>query len=670
MRKTMRKAAVSMKAKERILALLLSTAMLLSVMPPVSAMAESTAAPAALTFTDSYDIPTSTVGTTISINVSPWVSGGTPPYSFAATGGTLPASLNMNNGKIEGTLKLSDAGSFTITATDSASPTAATASITIAYGAVTTDPTVPDMLRNFAAVPGGTGEISLSWTALADIGSATITKYEVSSDGGISWNNANTIASHTVTGLTNGTAYTFQVRAVNSVGAGAEATLTATPSEPVYGVSLDVSGTHLFPQAMAGYGAQTPLAVAVTNEGNRATGPLAVELSGMDSGSFTLSTAAIADIAIGGSAIFTVAPNTGLAPGTYSDTVMVSGANSIPATFQISFTVTAPPPGHTHTFGTNWKFDETNHWHACTADDGAISNEAAHIASEWIIDQAATEAEAGSRHKECTVCAYVMQTEAIPATGGGQDPDPGPSYSHRTLTDPDTGVKVSGSFTSGAKLEVKDRLLHQAGDCDVCDDIRERQEKGELIVLFDIGLKSGSYTGDLDVEIPVEAKYNGQEVLIIHCKDKVLESRTVTVSGGVAKSTFSSLSPFAVALQPSGTSAITGLPDDYTLLVGQSVSWTPAPVGGSWSYDKDLLSMTQGGDTYTFKGLKAGQATATYTVGGVPFTVTITINSATIPPAGHTANPLPWLLGMLAALAGCAALLLWRKRGCTRQRKG
>ena len=524
------------------------------------------------------------------------------------------------------------------------------------------------MLRNFAAVPGGTGEISLSWTALADIGSATITKYEVSSDGGISWNNANTIASHTVTGLTNGTAYTFQVRAVNSVGAGAEATLTATPSEPVYGVSLDVSGTHLFPQAMAGYGAQTPLAVAVTNEGNRATGPLAVELSGMDSGSFTLSTAAIADIAIGDSAIFTVAPNTGLAPGTYSDTVMVSGANSIPATFQISFTVTSPTPGHIHTFGTNWKFDETNHWHACTADDGAISNEAAHIASEWIIDQAATETEAGSRHKECTVCAYVMQTEAIPATGGGQDPDPGPSYSYRTLTDPDTGVKVSGSFTSGAELEVKDRLLHQAGDCDVCDGIRERQEKGELIVLFDIGLKSGSYTGDLDVEIPVEAKYNGQEVLIIHCKDKVLESRTVTVSGGVAKSTFSSLSPFAAAVQPGGTTAITGLPGSYALLVGQSVSWTPAPAGGTWSYDKDLLSMTQGGDTYTFKGLKTGQATATYTVGGVPFTVAITIHSATIPPEGHTANPLPWLLVMLAALAGCAALLLWWKRGCTRQR--
>ena len=156
MRKTMRKAAVSMKAKERILALLLSTAMLLSVMPPVSAMAESTAAPAALTF-DSYDIPASTVGTTISINVSPWVSGGTPPYSFAVTGGALPAGLAVNNGIIEGTPKLSDAGSFTITATDSAGPTAATASITIAYGAVTTDPTVPDMLRNFAAVPGGTG---------------------------------------------------------------------------------------------------------------------------------------------------------------------------------------------------------------------------------------------------------------------------------------------------------------------------------------------------------------------------------------------------------------------------------------------------------------------------------------------------------------------------------
>ena len=276
-----------------------------------------------------------------------------------------------------------------------------------------------------------------------------------------------------------------------------------------------------------------------------------------------------------------------------------------------------------------------------------------------MIDKPATETESGSRYKECTVCHYVLRREAIAPTG--------PNYSLHTLGDPDTGVKVSGYFTNDAVLVVKDRLLHAKNTCDVCDDIRARQDKGELIVLYDISLSSGSYAGDLDVQIPVDAKYNGQTVLLLHCKDKVLESRTVTVENGVAKGTFSSLSPFAALVQPSGTTTITGLPNDYTLLVGQSVSWTPAPAGGAWSCDKDLLSMAQEGDTYTFKALKTGKATATYTVDGVPFTVTITINDSTIPQTGDTASPLPWLLAMLAALLGGASLLFYRKRRYTKR---
>ena len=315
--------------------------------------------------------------------------------------------------------------------------------------------------------------------------------------------------------------------------------------------------------------------------------------------------------------------------------------------------------GHTHSFDSTWSYDKNAHWHECTAGDKARADEAAHTASAWITDKAATETEAGSRHRECTVCRYVMQTETIAPTG--------PAYSYRTPTDPVSGIQVSGYFTADAVLEVKDRLLHQAGDCDVCDGIRVRQDRGELIVLFDIGLKSGSYTGDLNVEIPVDAKYNGQTVLMLHCKEKVLESRTVTVSGGVAKGTFSSLSPFAAAVQPSGATAITGLPESYALLVSNTVSWTPAPAGGVWSYDADLLFMTKDGDTYTFKALKTGKATATYTVDGVPFTVTITINDSTIPQTGDTINPLPWLLVMLVALTGGAALLLYRKRRYTKR---
>ena len=69
-----------------------------------------------------------------------------------------------------------------------------------------------------------------------------------------------------------------------------------------------------------------------------------------------------------------------------------------------------------HAFSEKWTFDNTNHWHVCTVDgcDGTVSEKAAHIAGDWIVDKAATTEEVGSRHKECTVCGYVMVTETIP----------------------------------------------------------------------------------------------------------------------------------------------------------------------------------------------------------------------------------------------------------------
>ena len=389
---------------------------------------------------------------------------------------------------------------------------------------------------------------------------------------------------------------------------------------------------------------------------------------------------------------------------------------------KLTATFEREPDPHIHTFDSDWKFDAEYHWHECTAGDGARSDEAAHTASDWIIDQPATETEAGSRHKECTVCGYAVETEVIPPLGhthtwenawsydtenhwheckagdgarseeaahsfgdwniikqpstsakGAQERTctvcgyqetaelPGPEYSYRTLTDPATGVKVSGYFTADAALEVKEMLLHVKGDCQVCDDIRTRQDKGELIVFYDISLGSGSYQGDLEVTIPVGETYNGQSVFVLHCKDKVLESRTLTVENGAVTGTFSGLSPYAVAKTESET-VITGLPDADTLLVGGSVSWTPAPAGGAWSYDKDYLEMTQSGGTYTFKALKAGKATATYTVDGVPFTVSITINPSTTPQTGDTSNPLPFLLLAMAALAGCCGLVVYGKR--------
>ena len=73
------------------------------------------------------------------------------------------------------------------------------------------------------------GQLKLSW---ADPNDPSITKYQISTDGGSYFVNIlcnNLATEHTVTGLTSGTSYTFQVRVYDNSGPGASATVTATP---------------------------------------------------------------------------------------------------------------------------------------------------------------------------------------------------------------------------------------------------------------------------------------------------------------------------------------------------------------------------------------------------------------------------------------------------------
>ena len=74
-------------------------------------------------------------------------------------------------------------------------------------------------------------------------------------------------------------------------------------------------------------------------------------------------------------------------------------------------TMTPVADGHTHKYGTEWKYDETNHWHECEC--GNKADITAHN-FKWIIDKEATATEKGSKHEECTVCGYKKAAVDIP----------------------------------------------------------------------------------------------------------------------------------------------------------------------------------------------------------------------------------------------------------------
>ena len=92
---------------------------------------------------------------------------------------------------------------------------------------------VPGAPRNLAAVAGN-GEVVLSWDAPENDGGAAITDYEYRINGQNPWiSTGSTETTHTVTGLVNGTEYTFQVRAVNRVGMSfAPSQVETTPEAP------------------------------------------------------------------------------------------------------------------------------------------------------------------------------------------------------------------------------------------------------------------------------------------------------------------------------------------------------------------------------------------------------------------------------------------------------
>ena len=130
-----------------------------------------------------------------------------------------------------------------------------------------TPATVPGAPTITATVPANTS-VAVTWTAPASNGGSAITGYVVTPYiGGVAQATQtfnSTATTETATGLTNGTAYTFKVAAINAIGTGAQsaASATATPAT--------VPGAPTIGTATAGVGSATVTWTAPANNGGAA----------------------------------------------------------------------------------------------------------------------------------------------------------------------------------------------------------------------------------------------------------------------------------------------------------------------------------------------------------------------------------------------------------------
>ena len=312
--------------------------------------------------------------------------------------------------------------------------------------------------------------------------------------------------------VTGGTA-SASGNAITSAAAGVEITVTAIiPDGKIFDKWVVKSGGVTLADAASAVTTFTMPANDVALAASYKDAPVATySLTTQVNGGHGTISASKTGLAVGSTETIIFTPDAGYE----IDTVTVNGAatpvlaNVLDVTMDADKTVIvtykATGSTHTHSYGTDWKYDDTNHWHECECGDKA--DIAAHSASEWIVDTAATETADGAKHKECTVCKKVLETAPIPATGsththsyGTEWKYDGTNHWHECECDDKADTAAHSFQWVIDKAATKEATGIKHEECTVCG--AKRSENTVIDKLPDGGNTGNTGSGDNNTDKP------------------------------------------------------------------------------------------------------------------------------------------------------------------------
>ncbi|MCC4605685.1 putative Ig domain-containing protein [Xanthomonas campestris pv. parthenii] len=259
-------------------------------------------------------LPAATAGTAYSQNLS--ASGGTAPYSFAITAGALPAGLTLSStGVLSGTPTASGAFNFTVTATDSGTPTSGSRAYTLTVAG-------PTVTLPATALPAGTaGQAYASAINPATGGIAPYT-YAVTAGAlpaGITFAASTGALSGTTTSV--GT-FNFSVTATDST--------SGTPSQATRGYTLSIAAPQITvaPTTLPGATRGTAYSQALSASGGTAPYTYAISAGALPAGMTLASNGTLS--------------GTATVEGTFNFTVEATDANSFTGVQAYALTVAGP----------------------------------------------------------------------------------------------------------------------------------------------------------------------------------------------------------------------------------------------------------------------------------------------------------------------------------------